>query len=648
MSTAKLLASALESFVALLVLYVTHRLLSIGVLSTTELTPLLETQTLVVGLLSDVWVATLVAAIILGVSSLLTVAGLPQAGRIFRLGVLVLSAVMVGAHQAYVDFYRFQIIPFHMRYLLDWDFLTANGLSLLGLKPFVVFLSLFVALGTLIFGDFLRDLSTRRLAIATVCVFFVALVCHNRNIHWRVQWFVQDNLQVNVAERLYLQLKTSDLPDPLTPAEANLLATSLSSDAHVKGTTPTSEELLRLITKPVRDGAEVSQLGTTLKANFAAAEEAGRRPMILVVLLESLRPSETGYFSATGAPSLTPNLDQVASSGVVFSRAFSTGSVTRGAQEAAFCGYLGSRDSSLMRGQTAVRMDCLPELARRDAARRAEVFWLHGGEGRFDNQVAFWSNHGVPNILSLKDFPADAPKTGWGVADATFFSAAAKQLADTRASTDARYLLGMALSVTNHIPWSLPNDLPGFTPPEGLEHQSYATTAYSDAAFGAFLADLKRRDLWNDTLLIIASDHGNSVPPYNDLYGASPFKQHLLQSHVNLLLTGGLVDHALASQGMTNAQIAEPVSQTDIAALVGYVADMDGRFMGENLLRKTRYLPVLATLEQDVFDPRAMRAYPRHLAAQATSSQVPAAEAKTLLYFRAFLQYTYTWGSQRP
>lgn len=649
MSASKLLSSALESLAALFVLYLTHRLLSLSALSPTELTPLLRAQALTVGILSDLWVATLVATLILLGSALLAALGLPQVARVCRLGVLLLSAIGVGAHQAYVDFYHAQIIPFHLRYLMDPDFLTANGLSLLGLKPFVVFLSMGVTLAILVMGDFLRDRSLRHLATAATAIFFVALVGHNRNIHWRVQWFVHDNLQVNVAERLYLQAKSSDLPDPLTQDEARHLASAVAADAPTSERTPTADDLLRLITKPAIDTLEVRSVGKSIKSRFQAAQAAGRRPMILVVLLESLRPSETGYFAPGRAPSLTPHLDQVAASGIFFTQAYSTGSVTRGAQEAVFCGYLGSRDTSLMRGQTAVRLPCLPELVNAGDRASTDTFWFHGGEGRFDNQVDFWSAHGIAHVMAMKDFPPDAPRTGWGVGDATFFKATAQRLEELKRSSTSTSLMGMALSISNHIPWTMPTDLPQFAAPEGLSHQSYVTTAYADAALGDFLAELKRRLLWTDTLLILASDHGNNVPPYVDLYEGSTVKQPLLQSHINLLLSGGLVDAALADEALPNLMIEDPVSQADIAALVAYVKDVHGaRFMGENPLGAARHLPVLATLEQDVFDPRAMRAYSRRVAARSAPVDTPADELRTLLFFRAFLQYTYTWGSARP
>jgi phosphoglycerol transferase MdoB-like AlkP superfamily enzyme len=302
-----------------------------------------------------------------------------------------------------------------------------------------------------------------------------------------------------------------------------------------------------------------------------------------------------------------------------------------------------------MRGQTTVHLPCLTDLAKKNEGGAAETFWFHGGEGRFDNQVDFWSAHGVDHILSLKDFPEDMARTGWGVGDASLFSEVGSRLEQMKTQSRAPFLLGMILTVSNHIPWTVPADLPTFHPPEGLSHPSYATTAYADAAFGRFIDDLKRRDLWNDTLLIVASDHGNNVEPYADLYGDSPVRTQFLQSHINLLMTGGLVAQSLTNEGKQQLTIETPVSQADIAALVAYVSGLTGgRFMGENPLRQSRELPVLATLEQEVFDPLAAQSYPRRVAASTPDVEANPQNAKTLLYFRAFLQYTYSWGATRP
>jgi hypothetical protein len=252
--------------------------------------------------------------------------------------------------------------------------------------------------------------------------------------------------------------------------------------------------------------------------------------------------------------------------------------------------------------------------------------------------------HGVKEQLVEQDFPTDAPRSGWGVSDRAYLKRAADRLVDLAARSPADYLLGMGLTVTNHIPWDIPSDAgPEIKLPPAGRDPSYATSAYTDAAVGEFVARLKAAGLWKNLLLIVASDHGNNVVPLVDLYGDSPAKMRLLQSHINLILAGGLMETALSTQGMASMRLDDAVSQADIAAFAGYVIDLPAaRFMGQNLLAQGRSLPVLSDLEEDLFDHASGRVFSRAEVTSADPSALPAAERKALLYYRAFLQYIYT------
>lgn len=644
MTATKLLASSLSSFVALVALFAVHRLLSLGHLSSTELSPLLGGQALLVGLLSDVWVAAISATLIFLVSGAFILAHCPKTARIAPLAMLLAYGLAYAGHQAYVDFYHAQIAPFHIRYLFDPDFLAANGTSLFGWKSVVVFLGLLMPLIWLFGANVFGKTSAKKLTAYAIALLVLSLFAHNRNIHLRTQWFVQDSLQVNAAEHLYLRYKYASLPKPLSAAEMTQLAETLHNPLPKHPDAPTADDLLQLLTKPAADSVAISPLGVALKAEFQRLIAAGERPLALVALLESLRPSETGYFAPSVTPSLTPRIDDAKSRGIAFMRAFSTGSVTRGGQEAVFCGYLGSRETSLLSGHTQLKVGCLPDLAR-ESRHHPDVFWYHGGEGRFDNQLAFWQGRGLADSMSLQDFSRDAARSDWGIGDRTFFEAVAFRLNELNRKSRADYVLGMALSISNHIPWSLPSDGADLTLPKPLTHPSYATTFYTDYAMGELFDSLHASGLWQKTLLVVASDHGNNVPPYSDIYPGSSVKASMLQSHINFLLIGGVVESALKAVNETQIELKQPTSQADIAALLAYVTDLkEARFMGENPFRLHRELPVVSILEETFFDPATGSVYRTEDAAKLSGDHLETARAPAVLYFRAFLQYINTWS----
>ncbi len=381
-----------------------------------------------------------------------------------------------------------------------------------------------------------------------------------------------------------------------------------------------------------------------LRELFASAVTARAKPLLIIVLLESLRPAETGYFNRK-VPSLTPHLDRLADQGIAFTHAYSTGSVTRGGQEAVLCGYLGSRDTSLMRSDTRVQVACLPDLTVRSRlpSERGEAFWYHGGDARFDNQLEFWREHQIKETLTERDFAAAVPRTGWGVGDVSFFARAGKELRALRERTPSSYLLGLLLSVTNHIPWQLPRDLPpSAVLPTTSAHPSYITTAYTDAALGQFVEDLRTSGLWTQTVLMVLSDHGNNVPPYSDLYGQDALRDGFLQSHINFFISGGMTEQALRAIDAREVRLDHTVSQAGAAALAAYIVGLpDARFMADNPLRLHSQLPVVARLEESLFVPRLGRLFSEKDVARQVPPTSPPEERHALLFYRAFLEHIF-------
>jgi hypothetical protein len=622
----EVIATALATFFALVSGFFLHRAMTWGALAPAEaMTTQAALEAAVVGGLSDAWIAFLVACLVLP-------AGAAGLHRQVAWGIVCLVAVAAAGHQAYAEYFRFQIVPFHMSYVTDVEFMKANGRSLLDWRVLTTFVGILGIGAAVLRLDAFCALSQRRLVATGLILGLTALVGHNRNIVLRMRWFVPENLQLNALERLYVSFASSRLPKELTQAELEYLRRAL-------GAPKDAAALTELIARPPPADAEVDELGRKLRHAFAQAREAGRKPLALAVLLESWRPAETGFF-APDKLSLTPHLDALAQRSIVFTNAYGTGSVTRGAQEAVYCAYLGSRDTSLMRGHAIVTPTCLPDLV----AKRGDVatFWYHGGEGRFDSQAAFWKERRVGEILSQKDFPDSAPRTGWGVGDLSFLATAGGRLEQLMATTPASAVLGMVLTVTNHIPWRLPDDAPPHIHQlaAGVGHPSWATTAYADEALGRFLKRLEASGLWQDTLLVLVSDHGTSVPPYADIYGADPAASERLQSHVNLIVTGGLVDRVLAAAGRSAVVRRELVSQADVGGFLAYLLGLqDASFLGEALFTNARRAPVLSDLEQGLFSPGTGKFFSNRDVVDAEADGRPEDERLSLLYFRAFLQY---------
>ncbi|HYX32972.1 MAG TPA: LTA synthase family protein [Oligoflexus sp.] len=613
-------------------LFVLHRAFTFNMLNAEVLSGIRQGSGFFVGVLSDLWIAGLLSLLTAGCHRLLWQVLPGGFVQKLRWLLFIIVAVLLASHQSYVEFFGFTMMAFHLRYLHDSAFIMANGQSLFS-WPLVVYGGLLLAL---LLGQ--RQLGERRPRHASgmfLGAVLLLVLLHNRNIHWRVQWFIPENLQMNVLEKLYTQLRQAKAIEPVQPEERQRLLSLLNLPSSI----PDFPSLMESIQNdPI---GTVHPVGERIKGAWQDATQAKRKPILAVLLLESLRPAETGYF-APGTRSLTPHLDQLAQSSIVFTNAYSTGSVTRGGQEAVFCGHISSRDTSLMRYDAVAPIRCLSDVLQKPLAdgTRLETFWYHGGNGLFDNQLSFWRKHGIQQLFTQDQFGPNAPLTGWGVGDVSFLRYSADEIQKLRQESQADAMVGMLLTVTNHIPWQLPGDIVPWALPLDVTHESYRTTAYADHAVGLFVQEMQTRGLWDDMILILVSDHGNQLPPYQDIYQDKATTTARLQSHINLIISGGLTQKALGTLQLSHLKRDELVSQVDVSQFLADTMGVDAfRGMGENLFRSARRLPVLSRLEQHLFDPASQTL----LSPQAWQAPPASGDGeRNILFYRAYIDYIST------
>lgn len=631
-------------FVLFAVLFILHRAFTFTALNADVLTGARQGSGFIVGTLSDLWIAGLLALLSAGWHLLLGLKFTPGGVQKLRALFFLIVTLLLASHQSYVEFFGFTMMAFHLRYLYDSAFILANGQSLFS-WPLAFYLGV-LALVLLLQSGRRKERQSRYQGVIFGAVLLTLVILHNRNIHWRVQWFIPENLQVNLLEKLFMQLSKSKAIEPVSAEERERLLTLLRLPHAAKD----FPSLMRQVKE--NPAGPLHPVSGKIREHWQASLASQRKPLMAVVLLESLRPAETGYF-ARGSLSLTPTLDQLAATSIVFTNAYSTGSVTRGGQEAVFCGHISSRDTSLMRYDAVAPIRCLSDLLQNPLpdGGQVETFWHHGGNGLFDNQLSFWRKHGMQRIMTQDDFAPETPQTSWGVGDLTFLQKSAKELKKRRDASTAVAQVGMLLTVSNHIPWDLPRDVIPWALPLEAKHLSYTTTAYTDHALRLFMDTLKAEGLWDDALIILASDHGNQVPAYQDIYPDRPTAMARLQSHINFIIAGGLAEKALRDLRLPSLQRDVLVSQVDISQ---FLADTLGlrefSSMGENPFHEKRQLPVLSRLEQHLFDPAshtlidpsAWQSRPLFDVTAMPDEASRESKERNLLFYRSYIDYIST------
>lgn len=571
-----------------------------------------------VGVLSDFWIAG-IASVMLFLAGILTRI---RAGLLFAIWFATL-ALVTAVHQGYVEFFGHQILPLHLNYIYDYEFLEANAPTAFAPSSLVTAgFAAFLGLASLRIYR-LPKVSTFTLAAIFTSVVVLTTLAHQRNLHYRVQWFVPDQLQMHPWEGLHFQMIHRRVAIDLTAEEFAFMASPEEQ----------STDYLSILTRPPPALEDLDPLGQALLLKFQALRDQGEKPAIIIALMESQRPAETGFYTSE-TPSLTPAFDALAREGIAYTQAYGVSNVTRGAQEAVLCGYRGSAALSLMRGRPDVRFKCIPDLVTDNTS----VLWLHGGNGRFDQQEAFWLRHGIAreNILTQEDFPDSVPHTGWGVGDRVLIPKAIEKMVLAGSTTDQT--LAVILSVTNHIPWALPDEPDAYLLPV-TEHDSHRTTHYADAALGDLVTSLKKEGRWHNTLLLALSDHGNLIPTKTKLYAGKKHRDAYLSAHISLAIAGGIVESQLESLGMKPLIIEQPTSQAAIAPFIAaLLSAQPSRYMAESLFSRHKLeLPVLTDLGKDVFAPTADQLYKPEALKEVIQNPEP--QDRPLIYFRAFLNW---------
>ena len=238
-------------------------------------------------------------------------------------------------------------------------------------------------------------------------------------------------------------------------------------------------------------------------AAAALAPIDARRPRnVVVVLEESLGADFVGALRSDGA-GLTPALDALAREGSLWTRAYSTGNRTIRAIEATTLSIPPLPGVSLVQRARSKRLLTLPESLRERGYR---TLFIYGGRALFDGMGSYLSSNGVERIVDQDDFPDDAFRTAWGVADGAIFDRALSELDALHA--DGRPFYALILTVSNHRPFHFPVDHVARDP--ALDGRRNAVR-YADWALGEFMRKVRARDLAADTLFVLMGDHGARV-----------------------------------------------------------------------------------------------------------------------------------------
>jgi hypothetical protein len=178
------------------------------------------------------------------------------------------------------------------------------------------------------------------------------------------------------------------------------------------------------------------------------------------------------------------------------------------------CGDYPKLDSSTPKMTLYLQDDaraCLPRILR---ANGYETVYLQGAPLPFMFKDAFMPLAGFNRVYGDKDFEAPEVRSFWGVDDQSLLRKGVALIRDLEAGGKP-WLLTL-LSVGTHHPEVVPD---AYLESTGLEGREAALT-YLDQALDGFLQSLAKAGVLDDTLLIITSDESRGEDVGTDLGGA--------------------------------------------------------------------------------------------------------------------------------
>ncbi len=235
---------------------------------------------------------------------------------------------------------------------------------------------------------------------------------------------------------------------------------------------------------------------------------AANQPLnVVLVVMESFTGRLVGCLG--GQPALSPELDKLATEGVLLERCYATGERTIQALEAAVSSFPPLPGAGAVKRPQARRgfATLASVLKERDYA----TLFLYGGQGIFDQMRAFFLANGFDAFIEEKDFADPAFRGTWGVSDEDLFRRADREF--RRLDAQGRPFCATILTVSLHSPWEYPPDriqrIPtGIQIPPGFELEELNNFLYADYAIGKFIREARDAPYFDKTLFVFVGDHG--------------------------------------------------------------------------------------------------------------------------------------------
>jgi phosphoglycerol transferase MdoB-like AlkP superfamily enzyme len=260
--------------------------------------------------------------------------------------------------------------------------------------------------------------------------------------------------------------------------------------------------------------------GFSIRRQINNAGEA-QKPNVILVTIESFSADFMGHFGNT--QHLTPVLDALADSAILFTNMYATGTRTVRGMEALTMCVPPTPGNSIVRRTDNAGLFTVGSIFKKAGYTRS---FFYGGDGYFDNMNNFFGNNGFDITDKGGRFEPGDHFTGarniiddqyihfanaWGICDEDLYDAVIRD-ADVR-YTKQQPFFDFVMTTSNHRPYTYPDkkiDIPSGSGRDGA-------VKYTDYAIGEFLKKVRSKPWFNNTVIIFVADHCASSAGKNEI-----------------------------------------------------------------------------------------------------------------------------------
>lgn len=268
-----------------------------------------------------------------------------------------------------------------------------------------------------------------------------------------------------------------------------------------------------------------------------------QKPNIILFILESF--SADVVFDSV----IAPNMNKFAEEGIVFKNFYANSFRTDRGLVSVLAGYPAHPTVAIMKyPQKTESLPTIPKSLKQTGYENMSFYY--GGDADFANMRSFFVGAcGIKEVVSDKNFPLSERMTKWGAPDKFVLNRA---LTDLKTKEQPTPFFKTILTLSSHEPFDVPVskfDVPFLN-----------AVNYTDECLGHFVEELRKTELWDNTLLIFLADHAmQSYPP--NINNSDPHR-----FHIPMIWLGGAVKkhQVISDYGSQNDLAATLLSQLNI------------------------------------------------------------------------------------